>query len=131
MKLFPGNLQMAMKICHYWAIACIIFYLGTAQAFLIEKKHSKYFSTTIKHHNEKKAQKNTFVCVKTLAGRTTLANFNISLEALSMRHADKMWLLNALSRVNKSLNTHEVKAIMNEMVIGCQDRAEWTVLANR
>ena len=37
----------------------------------------------------------------------------------------------ALSRANKSLNTHEVKAILNETVVRCQDKAELTILTNR
>ena len=35
---------------------------------------------------------------------------------------------NALSRVNECLSAHEVKAILNETVVGCQDRADMTLL---
>ena len=36
-----------------------------------------------------------------------------------------------LSRVSKSLNAHEVKAILDEMAIGCPDQAELTVLVSQ
>ena len=37
----------------------------------------------------------------------------------------------ALSRVHESLKAHEVKAILNETVIGCQDWADLTILMSR
>ena len=58
----------------------------------------------------------------------SLTNFNITIEYQCGRNnvaAD------ALSWVNKSLDTHEVKAILNEMVIGCQDQAELTILVSQ
>ena len=58
----------------------------------------------------------------------SLANFNFTIEYQCGRNNAAA---DALSRVNKSLNTHEVKAILNKMVIRCQDRAELTVLVSQ
>ena len=35
---------------------------------------------------------------------------------------------NTLSWINESLSAHEVKAILNETVVSCQDRADLTLL---
>ena len=55
----------------------------------------------------------------------SIANFNFTIE---YQHGRNNVAADALSRVNKSLNTH--KAILNKTVIGCQDRAELNVLTN-
>ena len=58
----------------------------------------------------------------------SLTNFNFTIEYQCGRNnvaAD------ALSRVNESLRPHEVKAILNKTVVGCQDRADLTPLTAR
>ena len=57
----------------------------------------------------------------------SLTNFNFTIKYQCGRNnvaAD------VLSRVNKSLKAHEVKAILNETVIGCQDQADLTILVS-
>ena len=55
----------------------------------------------------------------------SLANFNFTIEYQRGRNNAAA---DALRRVNESLNTHEVKAILDEMAVGCPDWAELTVL---
>ena len=57
----------------------------------------------------------------------SLTNFNFTIEYQCGRNnvaAD------ALSRVNKSLNAHEVKAILNKTVVGCKDWPDLTILVS-
>ena len=54
----------------------------------------------------------------------SLANFNFTIEYQCGRNNVAA---NALSRVNECLSAHEVKAILNKTVIGCQDRADMTL----
>ena len=58
----------------------------------------------------------------------SLTNFNFTIEYQRGRNNAAA---DALSRVNESLNTQEVKAILDEMTIGCSDRAELSVLTGR
>ena len=58
----------------------------------------------------------------------SLANFNFTIE---YQHGRNNAATNALSRANKSLNAHEVKAILDETTIGCPDQAELTVLTSQ
>ena len=58
----------------------------------------------------------------------SLANFNFTIE---YQHGRNNAAADALSRVNESLNTQEVKAILDETTVGCSDRAELSVLAGR
>ena len=55
----------------------------------------------------------------------SLANFNFTIE---YQHGRNNMTADALSRVNECLSAHEVKAILNESVISCQDRADMTLL---
>ena len=57
----------------------------------------------------------------------SLTNFNFTIE---YQHGRNNAAADALSRVNESLKAHEVKAILNETVVGCQDWADLTVLAS-
>ena len=57
----------------------------------------------------------------------SLTNFNFTIE---YQHGRNNVAADALSRVNKSLNACEVKAILNKTVIGCQDRADLTILVS-
>ena len=57
----------------------------------------------------------------------SLANFNLTIKYQCGRNNVAT---DALSRVNESLNAHEVKTILNETVVGCQDWAELTILAS-
>ena len=58
----------------------------------------------------------------------SLTNFNFTIE---YQHGRNNAATDALSRVNESLNTHKVKATLNETVIRCQDQAELTVLMSQ
>ena len=58
----------------------------------------------------------------------SLTNFNFTIEYQCGRNNAAA---DALSQVNESLSAHEVKAILNETVIGCQDRADLTLLTAR
>ena len=57
----------------------------------------------------------------------SLTNFNFTIKYQCGRNNAAA---DALSRVNKSLNTHEVKAILDETAVRCQDWAELTVLVS-
>ena len=54
-----------------------------------------------------------------------LTNFNFTIK---YQHGRNNAAADALSRVNKSLNAHEVKAILDETTVGCSNQAELTVL---
>ena len=56
---------------------------------------------------------------------SSLTNFNFTIE---YQYGRNNAAANALSRVNECLSAHEVKAILNETVIGCQNRADMTML---
>ena len=58
----------------------------------------------------------------------SLANFNFTIEYQRGRNNAAA---DALSRVNESLNAQEVKAILDEMTVGCSNRAELRVLMSR
>ena len=58
----------------------------------------------------------------------SLTNFNFTIEYQCGRNNV---VADALSRVNESLDTHEVKAILNKVVIRCQDWAELTILVGQ
>ena len=58
----------------------------------------------------------------------SLTNFNFTIEYQCGRNNAAT---DALSRVNESLNAHEVKAILDETAIGCPDWAELTVLVSQ
>ena len=58
----------------------------------------------------------------------SLTNFKFTIE---YQHGRNNAAADALSRVNESLKAHKVKAILNKTVIGCQDRADLTVLMSR
>ena len=58
----------------------------------------------------------------------SLTNFNFTIKYQCGRNNAAS---DALSRVNESLNTHEVKAILDETAVGCPDQAELTVLMSR
>ena len=58
----------------------------------------------------------------------SFANFNFTIKYQCGRNNVAT---DALSRVNESLNAHEVKAILNETVVGCQDWADLTILASQ
>ena len=53
------------------------------------------------------------------------------LTTIEYQHGRNNAATDALSRVNESLNTHEVKAILDETTIGCPNWAELTVLVSR
>ena len=55
----------------------------------------------------------------------SLTNFNFTIE---YQHGKNNVAADALSWVNESLSVHKVKAILNETVVGCQDRADLTLL---
>ena len=55
----------------------------------------------------------------------SLTNFNFTIE---YQHGRNNAATDALSRVDKCLSAHEVKAILNETVISCQDRGDMTLL---
>ena len=58
----------------------------------------------------------------------SLANFNFTIE---YQHGRNNAAADALSWVNELLNTHEVKAILDETTIGCSNWAELTVLRSQ
>ena len=58
----------------------------------------------------------------------SLANFNFTIE---YQHGRNNAATDALSRVNESLNAHEVKAILDETAVRCPDQAELTILMSR
>ena len=58
----------------------------------------------------------------------SLTNFNFTIK---YQHGRNNAAADALNRVNKLLNAHEVKAILDEMAIGCPDWAELTVLMSQ
>ena len=58
----------------------------------------------------------------------SLANFNFTIE---YQHGRNNAAADALSRVNESLNAHEVKAILGETTVRCSNWAELTVLASQ
>ena len=58
----------------------------------------------------------------------SFTNFNFTIEYQCGRNNTAT---DALSRVNECLSAREVKAILNETVIGCQDRADMTLLATQ
>ena len=58
----------------------------------------------------------------------SLTNFNFTMKN---QHGRNNAAADALSRVNESLNTHKVKAILDETAIRCLDWAELTVLMSR
>ena len=58
----------------------------------------------------------------------SLANFNFTIE---YQHGRNNAAADALSQVNDSLNTREVKAILDETTIGCSNWAELSVLTGR
>ena len=58
----------------------------------------------------------------------SLANFNFTIEYQRGRNNAAA---DALSRVNECLSAHEVKAILNETVISCQDRVDITLLTTQ
>ena len=55
----------------------------------------------------------------------SLTNFNFTIEYQCGKNNAAT---DALSQVNDSLSAHEVKAILNDTVIGCQGRADLTLL---
>ena len=55
----------------------------------------------------------------------SLANFNFTIE---YQHGKNNAATDALSQVNESLSICEVKAILDETSVGCQDRAELPLL---
>ena len=55
----------------------------------------------------------------------SLTNFNFTIE---YQHGRNNAAADALSWVNESLNAQEVKAILDEMTVGCSNRAELRVL---
>ena len=55
----------------------------------------------------------------------SLTNFNFTIK---YQHGKNNAATDALSRVNESLNTHKVKAILDETTIRCSNLAELTVL---
>ena len=57
----------------------------------------------------------------------SLTNFNFT---ILYQHGRNNVATDAHSRVNELLNTHKVKAILDETTIGCPDRAELTVLVS-
>ena len=58
----------------------------------------------------------------------SLANFNFTIE---YQHGRNNAAADALSRVNESLNTHEIKAILDKTTVGCSNQAELTVLVSQ
>ena len=58
----------------------------------------------------------------------SLTNFNF---IIKYQHGRNNAATDALSQVNESLNTHEVKAILDETTIGCSNQAELTVFTSR
>ena len=54
-----------------------------------------------------------------------MANFNFTIEYQCGKNNTAT---DALSQVNESLSVHEVKAILDETSVGCQDRAELPLL---
>ena len=58
----------------------------------------------------------------------SLANFNFTIEYQRGRYNAAT---DTLSQMNESLNAQEVKAILDEMTIGCSNRAELSILAGR
>ena len=58
----------------------------------------------------------------------SLTNFNFTIEYQRGRNNAAA---DALSWVNESLNAQEVKAILDEMTVGCSNRAELRVLMGR
>ena len=55
----------------------------------------------------------------------SLTNFNFTIEYQCGRNNAA---IDALSRVNESLNAHEVKGILDETTVRCSNQAELTVL---
>ena len=55
----------------------------------------------------------------------SLANFNFTIE---YQHGRNNVAADAISRVNECLSACEVKAILNETVVSCQNRADMTLL---
>ena len=58
----------------------------------------------------------------------SLTNFNFTTK---YQHGRNNAAADALSRVNKSLNAHDIKAILDEMAIRCPDWAELAVLTSQ
>ena len=58
----------------------------------------------------------------------SLTNFNFTIE---YQHGRNNAAADALSWVNESLNTHEVKATLDKMTIRCSNQAELTVLVSQ
>ena len=58
----------------------------------------------------------------------SLTNFNFTIK---YQHGRNNAAADALSRVNESLNAHEVKAILDKTTVGCSNWAELTVLMSQ
>ena len=58
----------------------------------------------------------------------SLTNFNFTIE---YQYGRNNAAADTLSRANESLNAQEVKAILDEMTMGCSNRAELSVLTGR